>query len=149
MRDVVATLGIVVGSALAVSFASHTDAVFTSLELFRMFGHTGFIVYAVSIVLAVGTMWWIIQWLETMQLDPDQVDRYIAWRGVHRFLYPALSGIAGAQSVLFAKVNAMLVANSVAGQTLFLEFWQSYFTLACMFTAIVLQIKWLNSGLVC
>ena len=38
-------------------------------------------------------------------------DEYISWRNYHRFLYSCLSGVIGAQSVLFAKTFAELSIN--------------------------------------
>jgi len=39
------------------------------------------------------------------------------------------------------------VLNTLDGRENMLLFWQSYVVIACMFSAIFLQIRWLNDGL--
>lgn len=146
-HDVMATMTIVLGSAIAVAFATHEETKTTLDELFSFFLKTRFIIYALLIGITVGAMWYAILQLEKLQQDQPQSERYMKVRKYHRFLYASMSGIIGAQSVLFAKCAAELVVHSIAGDGLLFLYWQTYFILFAMTASILLQIKWLNSGL--
>jgi hypothetical protein len=58
-----------------------------------------FAVYAGAVLLSCFLMYTAIQRLERMQGDGTRTVEYENLRMYHRFLYGALSGIAGAQSV--------------------------------------------------
>lgn len=60
--------------------------------------------------------------------------------------YPALSGICGAQSILFAKSVAELVKTTAEGDSQFGNVITYVFALA-MFASVFLQIHWLAHGL--
>ncbi len=64
-----------------------------------------------------------------------------------RFSYACISGIAGAQSVLFAKSLVSLVVDTASGGQLFLVRPETYGIAGGMTTTIGLQIYWLNCGL--
>jgi hypothetical protein len=85
---------------------------------------------------------------------------------MHRFLYPALSGIIGAQNVLFAKYpfwnafsrkqiidrwfvrcTAELLYGTVASGKMLFTHAPIYFVVLCLLTTIFFQIKYLNDGL--
>ncbi|KAJ0403945.1 hypothetical protein P43SY_009438 [Pythium insidiosum] len=69
-----------------------------------------------------------------------------AKRSIHPVIYPALSGIIGAQSELFAKSAIELIKTTVGGTNQFATFGTYAITLS-MFTCIFLQIHWLAHGL--
>ena len=68
-------------------------------QLFGFFITIRFAVYAGLVIGTSFMMYSAIQRLEKMQLDDAKSDEYEGLRKYHRFLYGALSGIVGAQSV--------------------------------------------------
>lgn len=79
---------------------------------------------------------------------------YLQYRGMHRFAYPAASGVVGAQSVLFAKCFVELIMNAIfggKGATLFL-YPQSYlvclsFVVLASGLFVVVGLNWIGFGL--
>ncbi len=60
----------------------------------------------------------------------------------HRFLYPALSGIIGAQSVVFAKSTVELIKFTVEQRSLAMfRYIQPYCIVASMALCVVLQVR--------
>ncbi len=166
-RDVFATFLIVAGSTIAIGFGSHEDKVFTVGELYASFLVPGFLLYALIVCIAIGYLYMTILKLERIEyLHGSSSFFYAPYRSWHRFCYPALSGIVGAQSVLFAKCSVELLVNTFGSPTtsassndstettvdsgyssnMFL-YPQSYVILATMTATILLQIKFLNDGL--
>ncbi|KAJ0408458.1 hypothetical protein ATCC90586_008396 [Pythium insidiosum] len=71
---------------------------------------------------------------------------YKRFRRIHPVIYPALSGIFGAQSVLFAKSAIELIKTTAGGSNQFATF-GTYAITFSMFTCVFLQIHWLAHGL--
>ncbi|RHY52682.1 hypothetical protein DYB34_013144 [Aphanomyces astaci] len=67
-------------------------------------------------------------------------------RRFHSLVNPALSGVFGAQSILFAKSVAELVKSSLDGENQFTTV-GTYAIALAMFACIFLQIHWLAQGL--
>lgn len=65
---------------------------------------------------------------------------------LHQFIYPTLSGVLGAQSVLFAKSTAELLKRTFAGENQ-LVYAASYAIIAAMLSTILMQLHWLAVGL--
>eukprot|EP00941_MAST-03F_sp_MAST-3F-sp1_P001895 g1895.t1 len=69
----------------------------------------------------------------------DHSKEYKATRAIHRFGYPTLSGLIGAQDVLFAKAFAELVKSTFRGnnQLIYLSTWLIVFMMvACVFAQL-------------
>ncbi|CEP01601.1 EamA domain-containing protein [Plasmodiophora brassicae] len=81
------------------------------------------------------------------QLTPAMIFYQTRAVKIHRFLYPALSGIIGAQNVLFAKCTAELLYGSMAGGKLLFVHLPTYMVIAALGITIFFQIKYLNDGL--
>lgn len=146
-RDLIATAVIIFGSVIAVCFASHTDVVYSSVELFAFYFHADFLVYILLVLGFIFALHWKIRKVEVYERISRTNPDYVKWRLFHRFAYPASSGAIGAQSVLFAKCVCELLVNSFEGNGVLFTYWQSYIVVACMFFCIWLQIKWINEGL--
>jgi hypothetical protein len=148
-RDVMATGLIVAGCAVAVSFAAHKDHLFTAPQLFALYLKPNFYVYFTVVVVIVLVWLLAIRWMEVIQATRGSKSK--AYRRVfkcHRLSYAAISGIAGAQSVLFAKTTVELVTDAIAGGgAAFLTFVPTYAVILAMACTITLQIYWLNCGL--
>ena len=66
----------------------------------------------------------------------------------HRFGCAALSGIMGAQNILFAKgVSTMIVFSVEDRNKLCFLYWEWYVLLISMLISVWFQLKWLNYGL--
>jgi hypothetical protein len=89
------------------------------LLLTRYF-ETPFIVYfSVCLCLAAAT-YLLIKHVERLyKANGSNHPSYTIYSKVHRILYPFLSGLLGAQSVLFAKATAELVHLSIQGENQF------------------------------
>ena len=150
-RDVVCTLVIVAGAALAVLCAAHDDATLTMQEMFGYFLHYQFVLYAVivvAVVLALRVMTWKAGVLRRRaHTSRDAAQRYVLGMKFHRFGYAAAAGIMGAQSVLFAKCTSTLFRATIAGDGLMFVYPGTYAVLGGLAVTIFFQIRWLNSGL--
>eukprot|EP01006_Ploeotia_vitrea_P025318 TRINITY_DN58199_c0_g1_i4.p1 TRINITY_DN58199_c0_g1~~TRINITY_DN58199_c0_g1_i4.p1 ORF type:complete len:406 (+),score=200.15 TRINITY_DN58199_c0_g1_i4:71-1288(+) len=127
-QEIVATLGIVTGSALAVAFASHEDVDYQIDELFALYAKLRFFIYAFLVLLTLLVMRVMVHYIESIYDDclHGALPRhsYNKWAGYHRFLYPAMAGTVGAQSVLFAKTTAELLKLAFQGQGNIFVYWQ-------------------------
>jgi uncharacterized membrane protein len=146
-RDIIATLTIVSGCIVAVAFASHDNGVHQLEQLYASFYRTAFLFYAVAVIVFMVFVFVMIHHYEAIENDPVRYTS--AKESWHRLSYPALSGTIGAQSVLFAKCLVEMIVDAVhSSQSRFYERWQSYLIIAALIVCIVLQIKWLNDGLI-
>ena len=145
-RDLLATFAIVFGSAISVIFAAHEEIAYSVSDLFAFYLLPRFFVYAVLVVLLCFVFLYYIGIIE--QNMGDSV-KYASQRSYHRLLYSALSGVIGAQSVLFAKCFAELVVTGLMRQGNFgiFLYYQTYLVVIAMVTCILLQIKYMNSAL--
>lgn len=144
-NDILSTMIIIIGSVLAVIFASHTDHILTIPQLLQLFTTNQFMIYCVcTSVVCIVLYQCNLQLVYYKQASPPLYVNYIKY---HRFILASLSGIIGAQSVLLAKVTAQLIANTVSGNSILFIYWQSYVIMIGLFTAIVTQIRILNSAL--
>ena len=144
-KQILCTCLIVAGSCLAVAFAPHDSTSPDIQAMFNNFARLRFIIYAVISCMALGGLrfaCWKFNKVRRMDLHAySKVAKY------HTFAYAACAGIMGAQSVLFAKCTAMLLAGTIAGDGLMFVYWGTYFVLLGLGVTIFLQIRWLNSGL--
>ena len=142
-RDIISTLSIVFGSGLAVAFASHDDQSYTISQLFAFYTYNRFIIYCIFIIIIILIMLYYIDYIEKL---PDSL--YSLYRTQHRFLYSSLSGIIGAQSVLFAKSFAELMSILIRlKDASIFTYFQTYIVIIMMVACILLQIKYMNSAL--
>lgn len=121
--DLIYTSMIISGSALAVAFASHEEQSYTLDQLFGFFGATTFRLYITGIIfLLIGAVYNIKRMERIQRVYGDDSEEYTSVLKLHRFSYASISGIAGAQSVLFAKLIVSLVMNWInGGESLFLN----------------------------
>jgi len=144
-KQLYCTALIIAGSILAVAFAPHAENSPSVREMFGNFAMPRFIIYAVISCAVVALLRYISFRLN--KIRRQDMHAYHAVARYHTFAYAACAGIMGAQSVLFAKCTAMLLASTFSGKAIMFVFWQSYFILAGLGVTIFLQIRWLNSGL--
>lgn len=113
--------------------------------MFALFLHVRFIVYFVVTTIFILLLRWGASYIDRIRLE-GQPQAYLKLAKYHRFAWAAMSGVMGAQSVLFAKCSSQLLVNTFKGDVLFVK-WPSYLVLTGLFLTIYYQIKWLNSGL--
>ena len=147
-RDILVTAFIIFGCVLSVAFASHKNEICDITDLLALYGTSTFGIYAVVVVTIIFSCLFYIRYMERVrQYYGKRSARYVRVLKHHRLSYAALSGIVGAQSVLFAKTVAELFVASFAGEGVLFEFYGTYLVLLGMFSTISLQIYWLNCGL--
>lgn len=81
------------------------------------------------------------------QFGPESPEYQKGLFRVHRIGYACISGVSGAQSVLFARALDQLFVSSVRGDHVFLLYPGTYVVFGCMALSIGLQIYYLNLGL--
>lgn len=144
------------GCTLSVAFGPHHDSLIFNLDtLFDIYSSTRFQYYAFIIILLVFGMYSCITSIEEKYAiyDNTNLRRYCylpnsAVHRLHRFLYPALSGVIGAQSVLLGKCTAEAIKTTLTFEDQQIsdrvELWIVVFL---MLTSVFAQVYWLNSGL--
>jgi len=140
--DIMSTMAISFGCTLCIAFSTHTEHDFTAEELYALFRSRPFLVYGFG-VLSLGIAFFSqIQMIYRTRLFLKSEFHL----KMHRFLLPALSGLTGAQNVLFAKCCSTLVLLWFGGYPIF-----SHFETYCIFIGLALsltfQIRWLNEAL--
>jgi hypothetical protein len=77
--------------------------------LFALYRRPQFYVYVPVVVLTVGTMLVAIRRIERVQREKgSNSPEYQRFAKFHRFSYAAISGIVGAQSIMFAKTTCVV-----------------------------------------
>jgi len=147
-KVVASTFIIVAGCILAVMSASHVNAICSVDALFALYLTMRFFAYALCFFAIVGVTMAFITRAERVKADYGvDTDAYRKVFRYHRVSYAFLSGLFGAQSVLFARSVGQLFVGSTRGGRIFLAYPASYLIVFCMVGCIVLQLYFLNLGL--
>lgn len=77
----------------------------------------------------------------------DQQKYEAGYFKIHRFTVAALSGITGAQNILFAKSISTLMIVHFSENGNFFVCLETYIIILCLVGSIFFQLRWLNSGL--
>lgn len=143
-----ATVIIIVGCATAVASASHANNVCDINTLFALYFTGRFAVYILCVLGIIGSVLLYIKRAETYkrELGEDSVE-YQKMFKLYRLSYAGVSGIFGAQSVLFARTVDLLFVGSTEHGGYFLLYPGTYMVLFCLVSCIVLQLYYLNQGL--
>ena len=171
-RDLTGTVLIIAGSVLTVSFGDHSDPVYNLDDFKRFFGLHSSIAYTFVIAAVSAVMYGVILYLrpikqqmvvltksyahladevreERMAADTALTSlqaRYRPWEKVHPFCYCALSGLLGAQSVLFGKMVSELISTTFQGDNQLLSVFP-YIFLVCMLAFVFSQLHFLALAL--
>ena len=146
-RDAIATALIIAGVVQVAFFADRSAKCFTLQELVDFYSRVAFIVYAVLVGLICIILVCLVKHIEHLSESLGSSSRqYMRFKRIHPILYPALSGVFGAQSVLFAKSTAELIKTTMTGDNQLTNY--GTYLIGCgMLTCIFLQIHWLAQGL--
>jgi len=149
--DFMSTFLIIGGIILIAAFADKSAQCFTLENLKCLYKRKQFKVYAVFVGAAILGMYLLIVWLrrktkkmkEESKTDTKQYERLIA---ILPLACATLSGLIGAQSVLFAK-SVIEILKSQANGSDDLKSGVSWLIIFAMLSAIFGQIHWLATGL--
>jgi hypothetical protein len=143
-----ATLLILSGCVLAVMSASHLNVICDVESLLSLYWTRRFVAYFVTIVAFVTLVLNFIQRAEDVERELGPASpAYVRLFPYHRIAYALLSGVFGAQSVLFARSFNELIISSMRGHRFFLSYPGAYAIFGSLAGCIVLQIYYLNQGL--
>lgn len=149
-RDVQSTALIIAGAVVAVAFASHDDEQRTPTEQFAFFTTVRFLIYATFITTTVVFLGSTVRFIDRIRASmaharvPAVLEAREELKSVLRFLYGAMAGICGAQSILFAKSASTLVRFGFPEMFAHYEF---YLIAGGLGLTLYLQIKYLNEAL--
>lgn len=142
------TLVILFGCFVSVSAASHQNDICGVDALFDLYKSTKFYIYVSGISFTIILGIFAANRCEKIEKEKGKESReYLEVFKFHRFIYAAISGIFGAQSVVFAKSIDVLLVSSIRGDKIFLAYPATYMVLAGLVLCIVMQLYWLNLGL--
>ncbi|EQC32171.1 hypothetical protein SDRG_10365 [Saprolegnia diclina VS20] len=146
-RDGVGTGLIVLGIMVVAAFASKANDCYTVDELLLLFNQTHFIVYAILVSVTSVGLYLYIRKIRAIAIQYGVGSpMHRAYAKSQSIICPALSGVCGAQSVLFAKAFAELFKSTLAGDNQFTTF-GTYAIAFLMLLCVLLQIHWLAQGL--
>lgn len=152
-KDIVSTLIIFVGATIAVVFASHTSPSYNLEMLMQLYRDPLTIVYFCVVFLTVVAHFAAIKVVDNLCLMSKrhriiQVGTPAMWSTIRLVGYAGLAGTLGGQSVLFAKSTAELLKGVFNGDASCFVHYQTYLIALALAVCLVLQIKYLNGGLV-
>lgn len=171
-KDLIATLFIVAGAGVCALMGDHADTKYSLSELLFMYQRPSFIAYAICVVIVMIVLFALTKHIEPLykRLDdikeaydqakegsPSSLDtldeqlliaetKYAKWEKIHPFCYCALSGLFGAQDILFGKMVAELVAKTIAGENQ-MQYGLTYVFIACMVCSVICQLHFLAQAL--
>ncbi|ETN00992.1 hypothetical protein PPTG_17308 [Phytophthora nicotianae INRA-310] len=152
-KDIVSTLVIFVGATIAVVFASHTSPSYNLDMLMQLYRDPLTIVYFCVVFLTIVAHYAAIKIVDMFCLMSKrhriiQVGTPAMWSTIRLVGYAGLAGTLGGQSVLFAKSTAELLKGVFNGDASCFVHYQTYLIALALAVCLVLQIKYLNGGLV-
>lgn len=145
LRDLASTILIAGGCTLAIGFSNHSEKDYSVAELNQFFAASSFWVYTVVILGLIGALFAEKRYAENLRATNHP--KYAAHHRLHRFCVPALSGVVGSQSMLFAKVTAQLIILLFQGDGEVIRSYETYIFIGLLLTTIFFQVKWLNDAL--
>ncbi|RLN46213.1 hypothetical protein BBJ29_004721 [Phytophthora kernoviae] len=145
--DAIGTALVLTGIIVVAMFAEKESACYTVHELVALYREPLFAVYATLIGLACIALYLLSRKMERVLKEKGKSSpEYKRFSKLHPVSYPALSGLFGAQSVLFAKSMAELIKTTFEGDNQFVTF-GAYAITFSMLVCVFLQIHWLAHGL--
>ncbi|RLN53781.1 hypothetical protein BBJ28_00005075 [Nothophytophthora sp. Chile5] len=145
--DAIGTTLVLAGICIVAAFANKESACYTVDELVDLYREPLFAVYAVLMGISCVALFLLSKKMERVLKQHGRASpAYKRFAKLHPVSYPALSGIFGAQSVLFAKSVAELMKTTIEGDNQFVTF-GAYAIAFSMFACVFLQIHWLAHGL--
>ncbi|OWZ08750.1 hypothetical protein PHMEG_00018654 [Phytophthora megakarya] len=145
--DAIGTTLVLLGIIIVATFAEKESGCYTVHELVALYREPLFSMYAVLIGVSCLILVLLVRKMERVLKEKGRSSpEYKRFAKLHSVSYPALSGIFGAQSVLFAKSTAELMKTTLEGDIQFVNF-GAYAITFSMLACVFLQIHWLAHGL--
>ncbi len=139
--DILAVALIFCGTALTVVFASHVEREFTLEQLKALYHEERMVVYGVVVPMLLALHYSLIY-----AVDQGLVRGLGMRRALEVIGYAGFAGIAGGQSVLFAKSTVELLKDASHGDDVF-KHMETYVIIAMMCGSLLTQITFLNGAL--
>eukprot|EP00033_Pygsuia_biforma_P001208 GCRY01001371.1.p1 GENE.GCRY01001371.1~~GCRY01001371.1.p1 ORF type:complete len:388 (+),score=39.31 GCRY01001371.1:211-1374(+) len=150
--DIRGTIAVVSGCAGSIVFGAHATKVFTLDMIMDRYQSLAYIIYISVIVVTILVIKASIRYIERKMKD-DTAEGYVYTYSkrmfrFHQFSYPCISGLVGAQTVLFAKSIGEYVESAIMdAANMRTSDFRVLFILVLMLLTVSLQMKWLNQGL--
>jgi len=147
LRDVIATLFVISGVVAVAASAEKSEKTYTLQCLLELYKRPVFFSYVFAVLLpCIVLLYLFTRYLNKLRETEPSGPKYKRWRRIHPICPAALSGIIGAQSVLFAKCTVELIKKTFEGESQFKN-WETYLIICCMIFTIFNQLHWLAAGL--
>ncbi|KAH7471057.1 hypothetical protein PRIC1_003133 [Phytophthora ramorum] len=145
--DAIGTALVLLGIIVVATFAEKESACYTVHELVALYREPLFVVYATLMGVSCILLYLLTRRMERLLNEKGRSSpEYKRYAKLHSVSYPALSGIYGAQSVLFAKSMAELMKTTIEGDNQF-DMFEAYAITLSMLACVFMQIHWLAHGL--
>jgi len=145
--DLVGTFLILIGAILAVAFGDHDEQCFTLAQLLELYHNPSVIGNFVFVILFLGAFYALSKVCEkTLEEEGEESERYQKLKHLHPLCYPALGGVWGGQTCLFAKSTAEVLKMTFQGNNQ-LVYFETWAILCAMISTIVLETHFLATGL--
>jgi hypothetical protein len=145
-RDICATLLVTLGVILTAVFGDKSVQCYSMDDLASLYLEPMFLGYLALIIPLMIILYILAHRADAVleKYGPNSI-QYRAWKRIHPFLYPVLSGFVGAQSVLFAKSIAEMTKLTARGHNQFS--YLSVIIAISMLLTIFTQIHFYAKGL--
>lgn len=146
-NDMLATVVIIIGNAVAVAFSNHEETVYTFSELVEMSVYQPiFVIYTTLVVCLMACCYLLHNKFKAEEIN--NTTWFLAWCDYHPGTLAILAGIAGSLSVTFSKGMMELLKAQINGDPVFIDhFFSAPFCLMCLVCTLLMQMHFLNVGL--
>jgi len=146
-KDGIATLLITIGIIMIATSGDKGDTCYTLQQLVTLYGEPSFVGYIIGVGVTVVGLYAFHKYATRIRsIHGPWSPMYTRIRRAHMITYPVLSGVMGAQSILFAKSTAELIKETARGENQ-LKYFGFYAILAALVFTIVSQLHWLAIAL--
>lgn len=141
LNDVVATVLILIGTGFTIIFASHVEKGYSLEQLKSLYAKDRMLIYGIIVPSMLLFHYYLIH---SVSKSPIITSNYRNKSGMVG--YAGFAGIAGGQSVLFAKSTIELIKDASHGNRVFYDP-VTYLIILMMIGSLLIQISFLNGGL--
>ncbi|KDO16746.1 hypothetical protein SPRG_17766 [Saprolegnia parasitica CBS 223.65] len=145
-NDLYGTIFICLGAIIVCVFGAHESTSYTLDELIALYERWDMLFYASFILLVIVFLYTLTKSEAALRTHGAASEAYAVYRKWHPLAYAALSGVVGAQSVMFAKSTGELIKQTFAGDNQFNHV-LSFVILAALAVTITTQTHVLAMGL--
>lgn len=140
------TFLIILGCCFSVAFSSKQTSFREVVSLFELFTSVSFMFYAITTLTLIISLLMFLRKVENNFSNLTSAERTSAEKR-QRLIYPVLSGICGAQSVLFAKLLDELLLSTLASKGEFYTRGETFLVCFGLLCGLLSQVYFMNEGL--